>query len=50
MYADYFIGGLFEQQGSGGRIHPSAQRHSDLASSHAKIDALNSQEYLVMSF
>jgi hypothetical protein len=27
MYAYYFIGGFFEQQSGGGRIHPSTQRH-----------------------
>jgi len=34
MYAYYFIGGFFEQQSSGGGIHPSAQCHGDSSFGH----------------
>jgi hypothetical protein len=34
VYAYYFAGGFFEQQGSHGGIHPSAQCHGDCSFGH----------------
>jgi hypothetical protein len=38
MYAHYIIGGFFEQQGSYGRVHPTAQCYSDFPLWHSCVD------------
>ena len=45
VYAYYFTGAFFEQQGSDGRIHASAQCHGDFSFQHKPWESSNTDYF-----